>query len=89
MLLFLLLSYFPKKKGVFWGHLSQKCRRQITHITQFFFSLVISSKGLNKTGISVTFYLISVVQFISNDFANHIRNSSLMSQFHAKISKIG
>ena len=91
----MLLLFFPKKKDVFWSCLSWKCRCQILHIPRFFFPLIISIKGLNETVISVTFYFIfcgMAVFFlgmrISNVLVHHIWNSSLMSQFHGKVSKI-
>ena len=54
------LWYLPKKKGVFWGCLSRKFRRQILHIPGFLFFLVISSKDINETGIifSYLFHLL-------------------------------
>ena len=93
---FALIVFFPKRKVFFEVafHLNVGVRFFI--FSGFLFPFIMSIMALNEIVIMVTFYffLCGMTVFflgisISNSLVHHIQSSSLLSQFHAKVSKIG
>ena len=94
--LFALIIFFPKRKVSFEVAFHGNVGIRFSVFPGVFFSFIISIKGLNETVISDTVYFIlcSMTVFFlgmstSNAPVHHIWNSSLLSQFHAKVSKTG
>ena len=91
VVLFVLIVFFPKRKVLFEVAFHGNEFVTILLILRFFVPFIIFMKGLIEIVTIVTFYFMTVFflgMSISNTLA-HIRSSSLLSQFHAKVSKIG
>ena len=90
------LSFFPKSKVFFEVAFHGNVDVRFFIFSGFLFPFIVFMKDLNEIVVTVTFYFIFcgmtvffVGMFISNALSHHIRSSSLLSQFHVKVSKIG